>query len=177
MAKLHFVKKARKPIPEAGIEAGDSYYWFKRRVNGKGAPKRCSKVKPRRSSYSTSSPFLGTLMDKEDELTGLVAKSIPKEEVISWLESTANEIESLGEECLDKSSNVEAHMKNGSGTTGAEMLRDRAEHCSELARALREAAGELQAGAEDLSEIEGEEEFTSSVSITGVLAGLVWLPQ
>ncbi len=178
MAKLHFVRKARKAIPSSGIEVGDSYYHYKRRVNGKGTPKVCSKTKPRRSAYATSSPFLGALMDLEDALNGLVAGNGPTEYIIGWLETVASEVEALGDDCMDKSQNVELGMKNGAGAMSAELLQARAEHCSALASALREAASELEAsGFDGLSEVEeGSEEEPTTTSVADVVSNIVWLP-
>lgn len=178
MAKLHHVKRARRAIPEAGIEIGDQYWWFKRRINGKGVPRTCSKTKPRKSAYATSSPFLGALLDMEDGANSLLAIRAPAEEVAFWLEAHAELVEAMGESCSANAQSVEQNMKNGAGAVTAEVLRARAEHCTELAVAMREAAGELAAVGEVLSEDEGGEgESSGSVSIADVLGGLVFLPQ
>jgi hypothetical protein len=178
VARLHHVKKARKAIPEAGIQVGDSYYFYKRRINGKGAPKICSKAKPRRSAYLTSSPFLKALLDMEDDLQAMVANGTPAEEVAWWLGNAASEVEVLGGDCTDKAASVAGGMKNGSGIASAELLRERADHCSALASALREAASELEAGSmADLSEEEsGDQEVPSAVPMAEVVAGIAWLP-
>ncbi len=57
MARAHFVKKARKDNPAAGIKAGDSYYWWKFRRGGK----HYSKTAPRPSQL-TQSEYLRRLM-------------------------------------------------------------------------------------------------------------------
>lgn len=189
MARLHYVKRARKAIPEAEIEVGDSYYFFKKRVNGKGVPRVCSKTKPKRSAYTTSSPFLGILLDMEDEANQLVANLAEVEYVGSWLDATADAVEALGEDCLAKSQNVGEGMKNGSGQVSADMLWARAEHCSELARALREAANELETREKDehyaALEAEGIEEDSgdddcgqegNTFLLGAALANIVWLP-
>lgn len=182
MAKLHFVKKARKAIPEAGVEVGDSYYFFKKRVNGKGTPRVCSKIKPRRSAYATSSPFLGALMDYEDELNGMLARNASAEGVATWLENVVSEVEAMGDSCREKSQSVESGMKNGAGTTSAEMLISRADHCSDLASAIREAINELElgdrAGVDDNQDEDGNwtEGEPPIASVAEVVANIVWLP-
>lgn len=50
MAKVYFVKQARKAYPEIGVEPGDSYYWWRFRVGGY----RSSKAMPRRSQLQSS---------------------------------------------------------------------------------------------------------------------------
>lgn len=179
MAKLHHVKKARKAIPEAGIEKGESYWFYKRMVNGKGAPRVCSKTKPRRSAYATSSPFLGGLMDLEDDLNNLLAVRASVDEVSTWLGAAADAVGGMGEECLAKSSNVQDGMKNGAGQVSSEMLRSRADHCSVLAVAMREAANEVVLAINEVpsEDEEGEGECEpSTTSMADVLSVLVWLP-
>lgn len=178
MAQLHFVECARRAIPEAGIEIGDQYYWYKKRVNGKGVPRTCSKTKPPRSAYVTSSPFLGALMDMEDACTaicgGLLSQQL--DYVIAWLEARADEVEAMANNCSEKSQSVEQGMKNGAGNMSAEMLRSRDEHCRLLASALREAAGELVSVSEEPLSEDGEEELYVSVTAASVLGSILWLP-
>ena len=50
MPRVKHVQSARKAIPSAGIEVGDSYYWWKFRYGGK----RVSKTYPKRSQLTQS---------------------------------------------------------------------------------------------------------------------------
>lgn len=50
MTKVNFVKKAAKAYPRAGIEKGDSYYWWQHFRQ----PKQMSKIKPQPSQVASS---------------------------------------------------------------------------------------------------------------------------
>lgn len=176
MAKLNYVKRARKAIPEADIEVGDPYWWYKRRVNGRGAPRVCSKTKPKRSAYTTSSPFTRALLDYEDELNGMLDRNAPPEGVATWLENVASDVEAMGEDCREKSQSVEQGMKNGAGSTSAEMLITRADHCSDLASAIREAVNELETRCNEVVEEGGDDDGPNEASVAEVVANFAWLP-
>lgn len=93
MTRLNYVKKARKPIPSAGIEKGDSYYWWQFAFRSK----QVSKTRPRRSQYMTQSPYLSQIYDIEDDLGALTVEQIEEgclDEFISQIESVKDEAES-----------------------------------------------------------------------------------
>lgn len=50
MARVHFVKSARKAQPKNGIEKGDSYYWWQFYKS----PKQFSKTRPKPSQLIAS---------------------------------------------------------------------------------------------------------------------------
>lgn len=52
MAKVHFVKSAQKDNPVA--KKGESYYWWKPMVGGRGGAKRYSKDRPSTPSSEQS---------------------------------------------------------------------------------------------------------------------------
>jgi hypothetical protein len=135
MAKLHFVKKARKSIKGTPVKRGMSYWWWKPHIR---AAKRVSLTKPRRSQYLTQSPFLGSLMDMEDDLENV--NGMPREELTNMLEEMADALEQLAEECEASKESVAEEF--GEDNPTAELLRTRAEFCSDLAGDLRSLASD-----------------------------------
>lgn len=121
MARVTFVKKARKDYPYSEIKRGDSYYWWKFRFGGKIR----SKTRPARSRL-TQSAFYGTLMDLED---GMDLESI--EGIKSSLESAAEEVRSLGEEQTEKMTEMEQYFPNSCPVM--EQLQERSDECESLA--------------------------------------------
>jgi hypothetical protein len=138
--KVHFVKKARKAVPSAGVEVGQPYYWWKFRFQGR----RVSKELPRRSQL-TNSEFLSQVYDAEDlTLAGAVAdfqQGGDVEDLASALEELAGEIEGWGSECEEKRSNMPESLQDSESGT---LLQERAEACEELASELNEAANEIR---------------------------------
>jgi len=113
--KVHFVKKARKDYPEAGIKKGESYYWWKPRYGG---IKR-SKTYPSRQEL-TQSEFLCRVYDIEDELSSIEIdiegknKEEIEQEIRDTLESIISEIEELRDECEDKLYNMPEQLQDTS---------------------------------------------------------------
>jgi len=139
MARATHVKKARKDIPGTDIKAGDSYYWWKFMVGGRGGPKHYSKERPRLSQL-TQSEYLGALYDLQDRLSALPADSSLADEV----QSLVDDIRQLGEDQTDKLNNMPDSLQQSS--TG-EMLQERAD-------AMESAASELDGL--DMSEYDKE---------------------
>lgn len=128
MARLHFVKKARKPIKSIGVKKGDSYYWWKFNFS---RTKHCSKAQPPRSAL-TQSEFLGQVYDLEDRLSAL-DNTMTAEDIQSEVESIAEEIRNLGQEQEDKRGNMPDQLQDsGSGET----LQNRYDSCEEWASNL-----------------------------------------
>ena len=102
MPKVTHVKKARKAYPEAGIEKGDSYYWwaFMR------GPTICSKTAPTRSQL-TRSPHLGAGYDLEDRLGELS----PDESCITEIESIISDLETARDEAQDNLDNMPEQLQ------------------------------------------------------------------
>jgi hypothetical protein len=104
MTKAHFVKKARKDYPEAGIKAGEPYYWWK--FNFQKHVFR-SKTAPRRSQL-TQSDFLGRVWDIEDRIGELAIE----DDLESEVESLKSELEELSSEQDDKLSNMPDQLQD-----------------------------------------------------------------
>ena len=106
MARATFVQKARKDIPDAGIKAGESYYWWKFRFGGK----RYSKVAPKRSQLTQSS-FYATIYDIEDEVIG---KAEANDGLESVRDDVVSQLEDLKSECESNLENIPENLKEGS---------------------------------------------------------------
>lgn len=129
MAKLHFVKKARKTYRGTGVKKGDSYYFFKHRRG----PIVRSKNRPPRSSYVTTSPFLGELMDMEDNLTGSIDSGKFAE--------ASDRLREMAQECEEKASNMEATFPNGCPTI--DQMKERMDFCENLATELADISADI----------------------------------
>lgn len=120
MTRLHFVKKARKDIPDYDIKKGDSYYWWKFAYGRK----QCSKTRPERSRL-TQSEFFSQLYAIEDNLYGLTAQ----EDLESARDDIVSELETLRDECQDKHDNMPEQLQDsGSG----ELLQNRVDSLDEF---------------------------------------------
>ena len=108
MARVHFVKKARKDNP--AVKRGESYYWWAFAFG----PKRYSRTAPRRSQLTQSS-FLSQLYDLEDGLhkrfSGIELATDALQDEISNLTS---DLESLRDECQDSLDNMPEHLQDTS---------------------------------------------------------------
>jgi hypothetical protein len=128
MAKATFVKKAQKDYPDHDIKKGESYYWWRLMVGGRGGPKQYSKTSPRRSQL-TNSEFLGTIYDIEDDLGNLTAGPNLQEDV----QDLANRLNELADETEEKFNNMPDGLQQGD--TG-QMLEERAQGCRDTAEEL-----------------------------------------
>lgn len=143
MPRVHFVKKARKANKEAGIEKGDSYYWWKFRYGGK----RVSKTRPQQSQL-TQSGFLSAMYGLQEEYALLSADNLEDaESTAERLGEMASEVRELGEECSSKADNMECSFSGGSPTI--DMLRERADACEMIADELESEQGELESAIQD----------------------------
>lgn len=109
MARVTFVKKAQKDIPNTDIKKGESYYWWKFRFGGK----HCSKTKPKRSQL-TQSGFLSQLYDLQDRIGEFTAET--KEDFESFKDEILSEIEDMKSQCEDSLSNMPEHLQEGSSS-------------------------------------------------------------
>lgn len=133
MARVHFVEKARKAIPSAGIEVGDSYYWWKFMVGGRGGAKRVSKTQPTRSQ-TTQSDFYSAVYDLEDRISDLqIEDYATPDDLKSELDDIASEIRQLGEEQDEKFNNMPEGLQQGD--TG-QLLEERRDACEAWADEL-----------------------------------------
>jgi capsule polysaccharide export protein KpsE/RkpR len=159
MAKLHFVRKARRAYRKEGIRKDQPYWWWygpKPRKHGRGATIRCNH-KPRRSVYMTSSEYLKRMMDLEDDC-GL----IDSENGAEGLEIISGEVRELGEECQSKLDSVQSRFPNG--CPSAETLQSRVEQCESIASELERAANEIseESTEEEIKDIIGGVEWSYS---------------
>ena len=115
MARSHFVKKARKPIPEAGIKEGDSYYWWK----FKNCHRQVSKNPPKQSQLTRSS-FLSTVYEINERISSFSASS--KEEFDDFKKEITDELESLRDETQ---SSLDAMPEQLQSSSTGELLQER----------------------------------------------------
>lgn len=146
MARATFVKKARKAVPDAGIEVGDSYYWWKFRHGGK----HYSKTAPRPSQLTNSdklSRAYACAEQLEDLAAGLTADSTP-EEIADAMDEIVSEINDIAQEYRDSADNINNAFTGGSQT---------ADDCEEKADSLGEWAQEVEQAADSIRQIEEDE--------------------
>lgn len=115
MAKVTFVKSARKDVPEANIKRGDSYYWWKFRY---GAKQR-SKTPPKQSQLTNSS-FMSTVLSIQERMAEYSPNDADDFE--AFRSEILSDIESLKEECESSLDNLPEALKDVS--TG-ELLQER----------------------------------------------------
>lgn len=143
MARVTFVKSARKDNPVA--KKGESYYWWKPMVGGRGGAKRYSKERPTRSQL-TQSDFLGQLYAIEDDQ--ITKASEPQE-----LKDAAEALRELGQEEQGKFDNMPDGLQQGD--TG-QMIEERAQSCESWADELDTIADAWESELEALKAL-GEE--------------------
>lgn len=127
MARAHFVKKARKNYPDAGIKKGDSYYWWAFQYG----PMIRSKTAPKPSQL-TQSEFLSTVYDINERLESLSAETA--EDLESEVTSICDDIENLKSETEDKLNNMPEQLQQAQ--TG-EMLQGRIDALDEMVSNLQ----------------------------------------
>lgn len=137
MARVMYVKKARKAIPSAGIKRGEGYYWWKFRFGGK----RVSKTPPRRSQLTQSSKK-AALFDAEDSLS----EAISNVQAGKWglsdlkdaIETAAESVREVAEEYRESASNMEGAFTGGSSKI--DELNERADEVESTADELDQVA-------------------------------------
>jgi len=122
MPRVHFVKKARRAVPHAGIAAGDSYYWWQFAF----APKSFSKTPPKPSQL-TRSDFLQQFYALQEDFD--VSGATDAEDIKDKLEELKSELKSLADEQESKKSSMPDQLQESE--TG-ELLQARADKCREL---------------------------------------------
>jgi hypothetical protein len=126
MARTHFVKKARKDYPEAGIKKGESYYWWKFRYGGKHMSKEAPKA-----SQLTQSEFLSSLYDIQERLAEITGDDITN--LQGDVQSISEELNQMAEECREKHDNMPEGLQEGEV---GQMLEERADACENAASEL-----------------------------------------
>lgn len=134
MARVHFVKKARKD--NSVVKAGESYYWWAFRYGGK----HCSKTHPRPSQL-TQSEYLSTLYGIQESIQDLDLKELSVSDVIEELEGFKEEVSDLGSECEEKIYNMPDALQD---SETADLLRERQENCDATADSIDSAIQEIQ---------------------------------
>lgn len=163
MAKLHFVKKAAKTYRGTGIKKGDEYwFYFTMRPRNGGSKDRGKRIlcrtKPRRSSYATTSDFVGRMMDAEDDLAELLANGFENETITGALGAIAEQVRELGDETQSKLDGVSDAFPNGCPTI--DLLESRVQSCETIADEIEYAAQEIT----DESTAEEIEQLISGIS-------------
>jgi hypothetical protein len=155
MARVHFVKKARKDNKAAGVKKGESYYWWANRMPGRAfGVKRYSKTPPRPSQVAAPGSFrscAAALQERLDDLTTEMSASDIKTE----LDDIALEARGLAEEQQEKFDNMPEGLQQGD--TG-QLLEERRE-------ALENWAEELELVGEDEDDLEGMIETAQAASL------------
>jgi len=129
MARLHFVKKARKDYPQYGIKKGDSYYWWKFRYG----PKRMSMTRPRQSQL-TQSEFLSTVYGVQEDLEDLSASDF-EESLEDARDDAVGTLEELRDETQEKHDNMPDQLQNSE--TG-ELLQSRVDELDNMISTLQD---------------------------------------
>lgn len=145
MPRVNFVKKARKPIPGAGVEVGDSYYWW---MFNFSKVKHCSKTPPKPSQL-TQSEYLSTAYDLQEQAEAINVDGADSNSAAEDLRSIADELRSLGEEQSSKRDNMPESLQDSD--TG-QKLEARAEACDEIAGEIESAADEIEGMFDDQKE-------------------------
>jgi len=161
MARVHFVKKARKDQP-GGIKAGDSYYWWSFRFGGK----HYSKTHPRQSQL-TQSEFLSAAYALQEQVEDMEIDPEDLQAVADELRSVADELRTLGQEQEDKIGNMPDSLQDGEV---AERTRGRAEACENVAGELESTADDI----ETMEEVEGEGDDEIVCRVQDILSGVSW---
>lgn len=116
MARLNYVKKARKDYPEQEIKKGDSYYWWQFKFRSK----QRSKTRPRRSQLTQSS-FLGQVFDVEDRLGG-ITEDMDFESLKSEVDEIVDELNNLMDDTQGSLENMPDQLQQASS---GELLQER----------------------------------------------------
>lgn len=138
MARAHFVKSARKDNPVA--KKGESYWWWKPMIGGRGGPKRYSKERPK-PSQMTQSAFLSAIYGASEQLEEADTPEAFRE--------IAEAVREAGQEARGSYDNMPDSLQQGE--TG-QLLDERATNADSWADAIDQQADELES---KLSEIDG----------------------
>lgn len=125
MPKVHH-RRARKDYPEAGIAAGEMYYYTKMKTGPRSSRELRSKT-PFRRSQLTNSPFLSQVYDIEDSLAAVSD--------LDGANMVADDLETLAQECQESFDNMPEGLQQGD--TG-QMLEQRQAGCEAACEAIRE---------------------------------------
>jgi len=150
MARAHYIKKARKDYPEAGIHKGDAYWWWQFRHG----PKHKSLHRPKESQL-TQSPHKSDCFSILEDL-----EAITLEEVVGGLDLSeyADRIRELGEQAQESLDNMPYHLQEASSS--GELLQSRVDAMEDWANELESI--EVEIDDSDFFGYDPENEFGQS---------------
>jgi hypothetical protein len=123
MARIKFVKKARKDHPQAGIKAGESYYTWSLMSGGRGY-RKFSKTPPRPSQL-TSSNFMQQYLGIGEILEDALQIATDPADLESARDEAVGEIESLKDETQGSKDNLPENLQESA--TG-QLLQERVDN-------------------------------------------------
>lgn len=144
MARVHYVKKARKDNP--AVKKGEPYYWWAFRFGGKHYSKT-----PPKGSQLTQSEFLSQFLEISEALDEINLSPTTLGEVqdiASTLEDLASQMEDLASETQDKQSALEDAFPGGCPTL--DLLEERSQAAEEAQQTIEEAKDGLESVASDV---------------------------
>jgi hypothetical protein len=108
MAKIYFVKSARKDNPVA--KKGESYYWWKHAFG----PKQYSKNSPKPSQL-TNSPYLSQIYALQESIESDMFKDLKSfDDLENLRDEIANQLEDIKDECQDSFDNIPEQFQDTS---------------------------------------------------------------
>ncbi len=153
MARLNFVKKARKDYPESNIKKGDSYWWWKHNFGRK----QKSRTKPSRSRL-TQSNFYSQLYDIQDTAEG----TFTIEGVEGELENMIGDLQNLLDECQESLDAMPEQLQDTSAA--GETLTERIENMETYIDELEAIDTEFEEGLSDEEREARLEEIVEEIS-------------
>ncbi len=141
MARAKFVKKARRAVPEAGIEVGDSYYWWKFRFGGKHFSKT-----PPKPSQLTQSNYLSQILEIQE-------RTFDRDDPENFVEEVKGDLESLKDELEGNLENMPEGLQQGD--TG-QLLQERIDSLDQAITDLESIDMQFE---DDISEEEKEDKI------------------
>lgn len=157
MARAHFVKRARKDIPDTDVKAGDSYYWWKFRYGGK----HVSKTPPRQSQLTQSDKLSRAYAAGEalDDIT--VDDDSTLEDLQSQLQDIASDVEEIASEYRESKDNMPESLQES----------DVAQQCEENAENLEAWQSEIEQALDSIDEDDEDWRDQAISAIEDVAAG------
>lgn len=142
MPRVHHVKKARKAVKHAGIEPGDSYYWWKFRKGGK----RYSKTLPRGSDLTQSDKISRARVCAEN-LEDLRTENYDDiDDIKAELSNIADEIREVAQEYRDAKENMPESLQD---SPTAELCENNADELESWADDVENCLDSIDADDED----------------------------
>lgn len=159
MAKIHFVKRARKTNPV--VQKGESYYWWRFAFQ----PKQYSKTPPTRSQ-AVRSPFYKELYRIEDDITAGIHKDPD-----GFRSDVIPDIEQLMQECLDSRDNMPQGLQD---SPSGELLQERADGLEEWINQIEHELDNVESlsGDEDVPEEDKIEAWETALETLSEGSGL-----